>query len=129
LSAPFARLGEKSVDRPFFLHARIKDALFASLMMELPVGQGIVPKEVKMMTNRLRLLATASAIGVGVIGALPDASAQAPRYRHLRSQDGFISRSYRPPPGQIYQRSFRNAPTPEGRARQDFQLDGSIGGN
>jgi hypothetical protein len=81
------------------------------------------------MTNRLRRLTTASAIAIGVIGALPAAYAQAPRYRYLRSQDGFISRSHRPPEGQIYQRGFRNAPTPEQRARQDFQLDGSMSGN
>jgi len=86
------------------------------------------PKEVKMMTNKLRLLAIVSTIGIGVIGALSDASAQAPRYRY-QQQDDLIGRSYRPPEGQIYQRGFRNAPTPEDRARQDFQLDGSIHGN
>jgi hypothetical protein len=82
----------------------------------------------KMMTNTLKLLAAASAIAIGTIGALSDASAQVSGYRYQRSQN-FNSRTYRPPEGQIYQRGFRNAPTPDQRGRQDFQIDGSYQGS
>ena len=37
-----------------------------------------------------------------------------------------IGHTYRPPAGQIWVRGFRNAPTREGRLRQDFQFDGAF---
>jgi len=89
------------------------------------------PMEMKMRTNTIRPMAAAVVIGfgvLGVIGAMSDASARVSPYRYLRShQHG--GRTYRPPEGQIYQRAFRNAPTREGRVRQDFQLDGTLNGN
>jgi hypothetical protein len=84
--------------------------------------------EMKMMTNTIRLMTAAGVIGVGVIGVMSEAAAQVPRYGYLRSHQHY-GRTYRPPEGQIYQRAFRNAPTREERARQDFQLDGTFNGN
>jgi hypothetical protein len=39
---------------------------------------------------------------------------------------GLVRHTYRPPAGQIWVRGFRNAPTREGRLRQDFQFDGAF---
>jgi hypothetical protein len=85
-----------------------------------------VSMEMKM--NATRLMAGAIVIGIGVNGAMSNASAQVTRYGYLRSQ-GHNVRTYRPPEGQTYQRAFRNAPTRQERARQDFELDGTFNGN
>jgi hypothetical protein len=77
-------------------------------------------KEIKMMIKTL-MLATAVTIGIG-IAATSNASA---RDLYNSSQRGDVVRSYKPPAGQIYQRGFRDARTPEQKARRDFQLDGA----
>jgi hypothetical protein len=76
-----------------------------------------------MMTNTIKLLAAAAAIGLTLCGTLSEASARA---RHFYGWQGNLSHSYRPPAGQIYERAFRTGRTPEQRARQDFQTDGDI---
>jgi hypothetical protein len=77
-------------------------------------------KEIKMMIKTL-MLATAVTIGIG-IAATSNASA---RDLYNSPQRGDAVRTYRPPAGQIYQRGFRDARTPEQKARRDFQLDGA----
>jgi hypothetical protein len=67
------------------------------------------------------MLATAVTIGIG-IAATSNASA---RDLYNSPQRGDVVRSYKPPAGQIYQRGFRDARTPEQKARRDFQLDGA----
>ena len=101
----------------------------AARSIRFPPGSTTAPQgEMKMMTKTLRLVAAAAALGIGTFAAVSDASAQAPSSRYLRSQE-FNSRSYRPPPGQVYERGFRYAPTPDQRSRQDFQIDGSFQGS
>jgi hypothetical protein len=73
-----------------------------------------------MMIRTLAMLATAATIGIGV-AVSSNASA---RVLHNPLERTNISRSYRPPAGQIYQRGFRDARTPTQKTRQDFQLDG-----
>jgi hypothetical protein len=75
----------------------------------------------KMMIKTL-MLAIAAIIGIGV--TIPSsASAASVRDRYLSAP--YAARTYRPPEGQIWERGFRNAPTREERARQDFELDGA----
>jgi hypothetical protein len=76
--------------------------------------------ETKTMTNTVKLVAAAAAVGLTLCGALSEASAR----RHSYGWQENLSRSYRPPKGQIWERAFRNGRTPEQRERQDFQLDG-----
>jgi hypothetical protein len=77
-------------------------------------------KEFKVMIKTL-LLATAVTIGIGV-AAVSNASA---RDLYNSPQPGDAVHTYRPPAGQIYERGFRDARTPEQKERQDFQLDGA----
>ena len=67
------------------------------------------------------ILAAAVTIGIG-IAAASNASAQ---YLDRQPERGGAVRTYRPPAGQIYERGFRDARTPEQKARRDFQLDGA----
>jgi hypothetical protein len=69
------------------------------------------------------MLATAATIGIGMIAVPSNASAQVLHNSHARAQ---ISRSYRHPEGQIYERGFSGARTPDQAARQDFQTDGNF---
>jgi hypothetical protein len=73
------------------------------------------------MTNTVKLVAAAAAVELTLCGALSEASAAR---RHSYGWQENLSRSYRPPKGQIWERAFRNGRTPEQRERQDFQLDG-----
>jgi hypothetical protein len=73
------------------------------------------------MMIKTLMLATAVTIGIG-IAAASNASA---RDLYNSPPRGDAARSYKPPAGQIYQRGFRDARTPEQRARRDFQLDGA----
>jgi hypothetical protein len=77
-------------------------------------------KEIKMMIKTL-MLATAVTIGNGIT-ATSNASA---RDLYSSPERGDVVRSYRPPAGQIYERGFRDARSPEQKARRDFQLDGA----
>ena len=73
------------------------------------------------MMIKTLMLAMAAILGIGM--ALPSsASAASVRDRYLSE---YGARTYRPPEGQIWERSFRNAPAREERARQDFELDGA----
>ena len=72
------------------------------------------------MMIKTLLLATTVAIGIG-IAASPNASA---RDLYNSPNPGAV-RTYRPPAGQIYERGFREARTPEQKERRDFQLDGA----
>jgi len=67
------------------------------------------------------MLAAAATVGI-CIAATENASAQ---YLYGQSERGSAVRTYRPPAGQIYERGFRDARTPEQKARRDFQLDGA----
>ena len=69
---------------------------------------------------KILMLATA-AIGIGM-AVTSNASARPLYSLHDR---GSAVRSYRPPSGEIYERGFRDARTPEQKARRDFQLDGA----
>jgi hypothetical protein len=46
-------------------------------------------------------------------------------FAHNRQEGANVARTYRPPAGQIYERGFRDARTPEQAERRDFQLDGA----
>jgi hypothetical protein len=67
------------------------------------------------------MLAAAATIGIG-IATTSNASAQ---YLYRQPERGSAVRTYRPPAGEIYERGFRDARTPEQKARRDFQLDGA----
>jgi hypothetical protein len=73
------------------------------------------------MIKTFMLAAAAATIGIG-IAAPSNASAQ---YLYGQPERGSTLRTYRPPAGQIYERGFRDARTPEQKARRDFQLDGA----
>jgi hypothetical protein len=77
----------------------------------------------KMMIRTLTMLAAAVTIGIGMIATSSGASALVRHNPHARAN---IARSYRPPAGQIYERGFSRARTPDQEGRQDFQTDGSF---
>jgi hypothetical protein len=70
------------------------------------------------MIKTLTMLATAAIIGIGI--AVPSNA-----FAHNRQGGSNVARTYRPPAGQIYERGFRDARTPEQAERRDFQLDGA----
>jgi hypothetical protein len=73
------------------------------------------------MIKTLTMLATAATIGIG-IAAPSNAFARVLNHRQAGAS---VARTYRPPAGQIYERGFRDARTPEQAERRDFQLDGA----
>jgi hypothetical protein len=72
------------------------------------------------MIKTLAMLATAATIGIGI-------AAPSNAFAHVsnRQEGANVARSYRPPAGQIYERGFGDARTPEQAERRDFQLDGA----
>jgi hypothetical protein len=68
------------------------------------------------MIKTLTMLATAATVGIGI-------AAPSNAFAHNRGAN--VARTYRPPAGQIYERGFRDARTPEQAERRDFQLDGA----
>jgi hypothetical protein len=70
------------------------------------------------MIKTLTMLATAATIGIGI-------AAPSNAFAHNRQEGANVARTYRPPAGQIYERGFRDARTPEQAERRDFQLDGA----
>jgi hypothetical protein len=74
------------------------------------------------MIKTVTMLAAAATIGIGMLTVPSPASA-----RVLYSAPGraHISRGYRPPAGQVYERGFSGARTPDQEGRQDFQTNGS----
>jgi hypothetical protein len=73
--------------------------------------------------KRLTMLSAAATIGIGMIAIPANASALVLHNPHARAN---IARSYRPPAGQVYERGFSGARTPDQEGRQDFQTDGSF---
>jgi hypothetical protein len=73
------------------------------------------------MIKTLTMLATAATIVIGI----PASSNASARVLHYPQEHANVGHAYRPPAGQIWVRGFQNAPTPEERLRQDFQLDGA----
>jgi hypothetical protein len=70
------------------------------------------------MIKTLTMLATAATVGIGI-------AASSNAFAHSRQEGANVARTYRPPAGQIYERGFRDARTPEQAERRDFQLDGA----
>jgi hypothetical protein len=73
------------------------------------------------MIKTLTMLATAATIGIGI-------AAPSNAFAHVsnnRQKGANVVRTYRPPAGQIYERGFGDARTPEQAERRDFQLDGA----
>jgi len=74
------------------------------------------------MIKTLTMVATAGAIGIGIIAPSNAFAAQVP---NNREEGANVARTYMPPAGQIYERGFRDARTPQQAERRDFQLDGA----
>jgi hypothetical protein len=70
------------------------------------------------MIKILTMLATAATIGIGI-------AAPSNAFAHNRQAGAIAARTFRPPAGQIYERGWRDARTPEQAERRDFQLDGA----
>jgi hypothetical protein len=84
----------------------------------------VTHKEMKMMMKKtFTMLTAAAAIGIGMLAVPSSASARVLYNAYGRAH---ISRGYAPPAGQINERAFRGARTPDQEGRQDFQTDGSF---